>query len=339
MPTPYAPGATRLTSLVGNELIPIIGAGPQSMVVSVDTLLSAAQIGTNWYVDTVNGSDSNDGLSWGTAFATMGRAFYTDYATNGSSSTEPNLSANDRIYFVGIVREQLDAPLVGADGETLTGVAIIGAAQGGVRDDDAAKWTYPASGAVAGGALLTVRQQGWGVYNFLMTPEPTSGACILLPNSGSAVTGEGGHFIASGMRFVGIDVTTTYGIQDPAGCGFCVIENCQFFLLTTGIYNSATPNAVPLGWQVIGNRFISNTNHISMSSTNGVFRDNIFVTEATVNIDLIAVSGQGATNVVTCNVFHNSAADITISDGYQGSATDVWTQNFATDQAVFGVPA
>lgn len=34
-----------------------------------------------------------------------------------------------------------------------------------------------------------------------------------------------------------------------------------------------------------------------------------------------------------------AAADITISDGYQGSATDVWTQNFATDQAVFGVPA
>lgn len=334
MPVPKAPGALRLTSLQGNELIPIIGPGPQSMVVSVNTLWDGAAIGTNWYVDTVNGSDLNDGLSWETAFATMGRAFYVD----GAAASDPNLDANDRIYFVGIVREQLTAPLVGANGDTLTGVAIIGAAQGGVRDDDASKWTYPASGAVAGGALLEVTQQGWGVYNFLMTPEPTGGACILTPNTGTAATGEGGHLIARGMRFVGIDVTTTYGIHDPDGCGFFDIQDCQFFLLTTGIYNSATPNAIPLGWKVIGNRFISNTNHISMSSTDGIFQNNIFVTEATVNIDLIAVAGQGATNVVTGNVFHNAAADITSSDGYQGSLTDVWTQNFATDQAVFGVP-
>ncbi|MFZ5784017.1 MAG: hypothetical protein ACOY4R_27785 [Pseudomonadota bacterium] len=308
---------------------------------------SASYFGSVWFVDTVNGSDGNDGRSPQAAFKTMGRAFWTDYnsesgTVGGGAKVLPNLSSNDTIYFVGTVREQLVTPLVGQDGAYLTGVSIIGMAGGGPpRDDDAAKWTYPASGATSGGALLTIRQQGWAVRNFLMTPEPngSGGACILLPNTGSAATGEGGHFFASGMRFVGIDVTTTYGIQDSAGCGFCVVEGCQFLLLTTGIYNSGTSNAVPLGWQVVGNRFISNTNHIVMSSTSGIFRDNVFVTEATTNIDLIAVSGQGATNVVQGNTFHNAAADITISDGYQGSATDQWSNNYATDQAVYGVPA
>jgi hypothetical protein len=63
------------------------------------------------------------------------------------------------------------------------------------------------------------------------------------------------------------------------------------------------------------------------------------VTEATVNMNLIALSAQGATNVVSGNFFHNAAVDITISDGYTGSATDQWSNNYATDQAVYGVPS
>lgn len=287
---------------------------------------NASYFGSQWFVDTVNGSDGYDGTSPEQAFATMERAFDA-------------VSRNDTIWFVGTVREQLTAPLTGVDGTACTGVSIYGMAGGGVRDDDGAKWTYPASGATAGLALLTLRQQGWTVGNFLMTPEPTSGACIDLLREENATNPDSSHFIATGMRFVGIDVTTTYGIQDNDGCSNVQIRNCEFYLLTTGIRGASTPIAVPLRWQVTGNRFIDNTNHISMSATDMVFANNLFMTEATVNINLIAVSAQGATNVVTGNVFHNQASDITISDGYTGSATDVWAQNFATDQAVFGVPA
>lgn len=301
-----------------------------------------------WFVDTVNGNDGNSGTSPRAAFKTMGRAFWLDNNAPGAAvagtgaRTRVNLQRNDTVFFVGTVREQLTAPLLDRNGVALTGITIVGDAGGGPpRDDDAAKWTYPASGATAGGALLTVRQQGWAVKNFVMTPEPngSGGACIDMLNTGSSVTGEGGHFLASGMRFVGIDLTSTYGIRDSGGCGFCVIQDCQFLLLTTAIVNAATPIAVPLGWRVTGNRFISNTNHISMSSTSGVFTNNVFVTEATVNIDLIAVAGQGATNVVAFNTFKNAAADITQSDGWTGSATDQWTGNYATDAVVFGVPA
>lgn len=297
--------------------------------------------GNVWFVDTVNGSDGNTGKSPNSAFATMGRAFYTDTITAGEGTTS-NLGPNDTIFFKGTVREQLIAPLtkvVNGTSRAVTGVQIIGMSGGGVRDDDGAKWTYPASGATAGMALLRCRQQGWSVSNFLMTPEVTSSACVELRRAEDATNPDASHFVAAGMRFVGIDVTTTYGIRDIGGCSNVQIQDSEFQLCTTGIYNSSTSIAVPLRWKIYGCRFIDNTNHVSGSFTDLVFANNVFVTEATGNIDLIAVSGQGATNVVTGNVFHNAAADITISDGYQGSATDVWTQNFATDQAVFGVPA
>lgn len=304
---------------------------------------TASYFGQNWFVDTVNGSDGYDGKSPSTAFQTMGRAFYKDTVTAGAG-TVSNLGPNDTVWFTGKVREQLIAPLTYYNVPTgtnvaVTGVQIIGMAQGGVRDDDGAKWTYPASGATAGMALLALRQQGWSVSNFLMTPETTSSTCIELRREENATNPDASHFVANGMRFVGIDVTTTYGVRDLGGCSNVQILNSEFYLCTTGIYNAATPIAVPLRWQVIGNRFIDNTNHISGSFTDMLFKDNVFMTEATTNIDLIAVSGQGATNVVTGNVFHNAAVNITISDGYRGSATDVWTQNFATNQAVFGVPS
>lgn len=296
----------------------------------------ASYFGNQWFVNTVTGSDSYDGKSPGSAFATMARAL-----GSGSSS---NVGPNDTVWVVGTVREQLVAPLTYADPATgtaraVTGVQIVGMAQGGVRDDDGAKWTYPTSGAVAGQALLALRQQGWVVKNILMTPEPTSGAAIELRREENATNPDASHAVFDGVRFVGIDVTTTYGINDLGGCSNIRVQNCEFQLCTTGIRNAATPIAVPLRWNVIGNKFMDNTNHISMSSTNGSFLNNVFVTEATANIDIIAVSGQGATNVVGGNFFHNAAADITISDGYQGSATDQWAQNFATDQAVFGVPS
>jgi hypothetical protein len=303
----------------------------------------ASYFGRQWFVDTVNGSDGYDGKSPETAFATMGRAFYTDTITSGAGTTS-NLGPNDTIWFKGTVRQQLIAPLTYNNPATgtavaVTGVQIVGMAQGGVRDDDGAKWSYPASGATAGMASLALRQQGWVLKNFLMTPEPTSSACVELRRAEDAVNPDSSHAQFLGMRFVGIDITTTYGINDIGGTSNIRVQNCEFQLCTTGIRNAATPIAVPLRWNVIGNKFMDNTNHISMSSTNGSFLDNQFVTEATVNINLIAVGAQGATNVVSGNLFHNLAADITISDGWTGSATDQWAANQATDAVVYGVPA
>ena len=167
MALPYAPSAPVLEGLTGDELVLMASVTPRQTQATTRSIaqLGGSVMGTTWYVDTVNGSDTNSGRSSAAAFATMGRAFYLP---SGLS----NLGPNDLILFVGVVREQLVAPLTkDIDGvaTAVTGVSIVGVSGGGVRDDGGSKWTYPASGAVAGQALLRCRQQGWSVSNFLMT--------------------------------------------------------------------------------------------------------------------------------------------------------------------------
>lgn len=274
--------------------------------------------GRTWYVDT-NVAGNGDGESPATPFNTMARAFNA-------------VGDNDSIEFIGTVREQLTAPV------GVTGVQIYGRAGGGVRDDNGAKWTYPASGATAGGALLSLRDQGWGVSNFLMTPEPTSGACVVLNRQENDTFPDSSHFIASGMRFVGIDVTTTYGIQDIGGCSNVLIDNCEFYLLTTGIYCSSTSIAVPLRNRFTNNRFLQNTNDIISPQSYGIIAGNRFMSSAaTVKIN----NSGGGFCIVTGNIFPNNAADIDPAAGYDGNATDTWTGNLVPNQAafVFGDPA
>lgn len=296
----------------------------------------ASYFGTQWFVNTYTGSDSNDGRSPQTAFATMGRAFFL----GGVSTNAANVGPNDTIWFIGTIREQLVAPLtkvVGGTSRAITGVQICGMAQGGVRDDDGAKWTYPSSGATAGGALLLCRQQGWVVSNFLMTPEPTSGAAVELRRAEDATYPDASHFIANNMRFVGIDVTTTYGIRDIGGCSNVQVYNSEFYLLTTGLYCSSTAIANPLRWRVIGNRFLSNTNDIIVPSTLGRYMGNMH--SSTAATEKVEISGGGGLNTVTGNTFPDVAVDIDPAHGYDGTATDVWTSNSAADAVVFGDPA
>lgn len=292
-----------------------------NLLVDQTNAMNAASPGATYYVDTVNGSDSpvRSGTSWDGAFLTMQRAFN-------------EAGDNDTIYFLGTVREQLIAPI------GVTGVQIVGAAGGNVRDDDGAKWTYPASGAVAGQALLSLREQGWGVHNFLMTPEPTSGACVVLNRQENATYPDSSHFQASGMRFVGIDVTTTYGIQDIGGCSNVTIDGCEFYLLTTGIYNSSTAIAVPLRWRTTNNRFLQNTNDIIVPSSYCLFEGNRHMSSAATEV--VEISGGGYC-IVTGNIFPDAAADIDPAHGYDGNATDTWTGNLVGDQAafIFGDPA
>lgn len=288
------------------------------------------QSGVALYVNTVGGSDSGStGFSWDGAFATVGKALNVLAAMNAKRAGSAN---NSVIYFLGVVREQLVAPL------GVSGVSIVGVAGGRVRDDNGSKWTYPASGAVAGQALLELREQGWTVGNFLMTPEPTSGAAVKIHRAEDAVYPDASHAQFIGMRFVGIDVTTTYGIQDVGGCSNILIDDCEFYLLTTGYYCSSTAIAVPLRCRVQNSRFLQNTNDIVAPSSYGIFQDNrLMSTAATAKMN---ISGGGFC-IVTGNVFPDAAADIDPAHGYDGNATDTWTGNLVPNQAafVFGDPA
>ena len=288
--------------------------------------------GSLWFIDTVNGSDANPTNETGDGDSAYPPGNSPELPFRTMARVMQFVQSNDVIYFVGTIREQITAPL------GVYGVSIIGASLGGVRDDNGAKWTYPASGATAGGALLNLREQGWSLSNFLMTPEPTSGACVVLNRQENATYPDASHAIFTGMRFVGIDVTTTYGIQDIGGCSNIQIQDCEFYLLTTGIYSSSQSIATPLRWKLYGNRFLQNTNDIIVPSSYGLLQGNRFYSSAAT--EKVEISG-GGYNVVTGNVFPDAAADIDPAHGYDGNATDTWTGNLVPNQAayVYGDPA
>lgn len=300
---------------------------------------SSSYFGNVWFVDTVNGSDGYDGKSPQTAFATMGRALWLDTLTAGAG-TLSNVGPNDTIYFVGKVRQQLVAPLtkvVNGTSVAVTGVKIVGMAQGNVRDDDGAKWYTPAS-PTAGQALIEIRQQGWEFHNFLMTPDTTSGACIKAHRNEDATYPDSSHFICRHMRFVGTSLTTTYGIQDVGGNHHYIVDDCEFQTLTTGIYCSSTSIAVPLRNTITNCKFYGNTNDINSAQSYALLQGNRhYSTAATI---VIVIAGGGFCTVTGC-VFPDAAADIDPAHGYDGNATDLWTGNLVPDQAAFafGDPA
>lgn len=298
------------------------GGDLNRLAAQVNQGFSVGSPGTNYFVDTVGGSDLGDGRSWAGAFQTMAKALSV-------------VDDNGSIYFVGKVREQLVAPL------GVTGVSIIGASGGNSRNDDGAWWTTPASGAVAGKALIEIREQGWGFYGFMMTPDATGGACIKAHRAESATYPDSSHFICQRMRFTGAGDSVTgtpIGIEDVGGNHHYIVDNCEFQVLANALYCSSAGIATPLRNTVTNNKFWNNTSDIETPSSYSLFQGNRhFSVGATTIIDIAA----GEYNVVTGNVFPDGNADIDPSHGYDGNATDTWTGNLVADQAayVYGDPA
>lgn len=264
-------------------------------------------------------------------------------AGDGSSATSPltsmdtaiaNAQDNDIICFIGVVRSQLVAPL------GVQGVRILGCYGGNVRDDDAAKWTYPASGAVAGKALIEILEQGWEFHRFLMTPETTAGACIKAHRAENATYPDSSHFIVNRMRFVG----TGYGIEDVGGNHHYIVQDSEFQSMTRAITCTSTAIAVPLRNTIRRNKFMQNTNDIATSLSYSLIEKNVFFTAGSgatnkvVSTTFNAV--QGGNNMILLNQFNNTEAEIAPGSGFTGAATDVW-MNYVNNQAAlaFGQPA
>lgn len=305
----------RSTNVDASQQIAVRDTRGRFSYITVGDLFGPA-VGTNYFVDTVNGSDSNSGMAANDAFLTMAAALAV-------------VGDNSNVYFTGKVREQLVAPL------GVTGVRIIGAAGGNVRDDDGAKWYAPAT-PVAGKALIEIREQGWEFHNFLMTPDNTGGAAIKAHRAENATYPDSSHFICQNMRIVGAG-GTPIGIEDVGGNHHYIVEDCEFQTLTTAILCSSTSIAVPLRNTIRRCTFRENTNDIDSAMSYGLIEHNRFFTDST---KTVVIAG-GGFNMVVGNVFPNAVADIDPAHGYDGEATDMWVGNYVTDQAAFafGNPA
>lgn len=285
--------------------------------------VTGATRGRRFYVDTVNGSNSNDGRSWAGAFLTMAAALAA-------------VDDFDVISFTGSVREQLVAPL------GVFGVAIVGASNGRPRHDGGARWYDPAS-PVAGKALIEILEQGWEFHDFLMVPNAT-GAAIKAHRNEDATYPDSSHFILSGMKIVGTSQAGQIGVEDVGGNHHYLIENCEFNDLGKAITCSSTAIAVPLRNTIRGNTFGGNVSDVCTSLSKSVIEGNRFMTAGSGATNKVVSttfnSAQGGDNFVIGNYFNNTEAQIAPGSGFTGAASDVW-RNFVTDQAdhAIGQPA
>ena len=278
--------------------------------------------GRYWFVDAKVGSDGNRGNSRDRPFATMSKAF-------------SQLDSNDVIIFRGKVREQVTAP----DG--VFDVTIIGAGNrprhaddhtesGGARGSSAATWVLPTS-PVSATPLLTVRNQGWRLQNFLMGAD-TSQVCVDLVTNSESGDDEysAGHFSCYGMRFDGAGI----GIRDNGPAGFVGIHDSFFRGQTTAI--AVTAGAGPgtrSWWEITGNRFESNTNHVVAALDRALVKGNMFMAFTTKALDVSG--GSVGLNVVTENVFTGDYSTAAHASG----PTDFWFNNHAIDAAETEVDA
>jgi len=250
----------------------------------------------------------------------------------------PYLQSRDLVILLGVLREQAVAPLNVYD------VAVLGAANrprqatsGGVPTGGGASWLAPSSGAVAATPLIELKAQGWQFENIQFSPH-TSSACVRLTRSAVTDTIDASHAIFRNCYFVG--GTTPIGIEDNGGCGFVLVEECRFQALTSAILSLNTAAAIPLQWEILRNKFRSNTNDIRMSLTGALIEENKFFTVGSGSTNKVIsttfISTQGGANHILRNFFNNTEAEIAPGNGYTGAATDLWL-NYVRDQAALAI--
>jgi hypothetical protein len=270
--------------------------------------------GRSVYLDTLNGSDGNDGYTWEQAVKTMSKALTL-------------AETNSRVFFVGDVREELT-------GSNLKfGVNIIG--MGGVHHADspatgyntgASVWRPPAS-PTATTPLLKVRGRGWKFINVLFDC-PVDAAAVYLERNALSGTSE---YDASHAQFINCRFESgKVGIENAGGCGFVIVEGCRFYRLSesggAGIKCTSTAVAVPLNWQIKDCHFANNASHILSSVSYSLIQNNIFgrfTATLSIDIDDQPSSNQGEYNVITGNYLTGSFA----ATAYPPGSNNEWAGN------------
>ncbi len=284
--------------------------------------LEIADPGRYWYVDTANGSDTNNGRSWDAPFLTMNKAFLS-------------LASSDTVFFRGKVKEQLTTPVQVFD------VTVVGASNRPRHADSTpsggqsgASWQLPDTPTTV--PLVKVLQQGWRFVNVLFVG-PTDAAAVQLFRDGGAGNAERD---ASHAEFVNCRFASgKNAIEDSGGCYNVGVFDCDFHDLTDYVIVSTVGAGIGLcyRWQVKRNRFMDCAKWIDYpgSGKEWEIQDNTVVKITTPGID---TSGGAGGNVVTGNKFDIAAADFDPVGGFTADATDVWS-NTLLDAIETGVPA
>ncbi len=262
--------------------------------------------GTCYYVDSTNGSDSNDGLTWVGAYKTITKA-------------EASASAGDTIFIRGSFTETVTVDLAG--------VSIIGV---GTCAKDAVQWT-----AAADAECLIIAANYVSVKNiYFKVPAYTADATVTAIKLSNA-----NYAKIQGCRFQG-QAGSYQAIYSPV-CNSDNVEisDCEFYYLNTATYGAAILGVEAgglsySGWKILRNIFNSCVTAIDINGRVCTIADNIIYeygikADATVaqvlakGIDLSGTSSGG--NVVTRNTLCGAYTSTLYVAGASG---DNWNGNY-----------
>ena len=296
--------------------------------------------GKAWYVDPQGGSDTsspNTGRSWAAAKASMDGVF-----------DESTFDDGDTIYLTGVLREYASTP---THPTTTTryvhDVSIIGvgnvprqALTGTTHNGAGATWMSPTT-VVNASALLKIRGQGWHIENIYFNNAGTGAPAIDIYRDAETVEADASHTRVVGCKFIGTDD----GILATGGPNFVQIRNNEFFNFTgsgdTAInYLTGAGVGTHLMWQITGNVFVNNVNHIVVPCRSSFISGNHFghvgldVT-TTKHVDLT----NGTRNTVMGNFFEVAHAETGSAAMFLPQSTANSWYNFYRDGDVALVPA
>ncbi len=274
--------------------------------------------GRAWFVDASTGSNGN-GTSPQGAFSTMQRAF-------------DSCHSGDIIYFVGKIREQLVTPVQVFD------VTVVGCGNRPRHADStpaggswaAATWAAPAS-PTAATALVRVLQQGWRFVNILFAGSAGCPSIELVRNAAADdAERDASHCEILGCRFAGVASTDTaikFGATSYTEIvNNVLIQDNDFQGCATGIGELSA--GLQYRMQLRGNRFQSNTNHVTLGGYNAIILNNYFGPWTTTGVNLTGGTGL---NVVTANYLWGDYS--TASNHYVAGTGDEWSGNWSSDEA------
>lgn len=295
--------------------------------------------GVDFFVDTVNGSDSRSGLSWDSALATVAEAFTRLGTPKGYTLPGQRKGSNSRIFIIGNVAEQITAPL------GVFGTKIIGAFggrprhttdNGSVVDGNGAAWVQA---AVAGAApLLTLRQQGWEVWGMMMVPE-SGYAAIRWRREETTTYPDASHAIVSGNRFFQSG-SVGLGIDDYGSQSHCSVLDNEFDGLEYGFKSGNVGISAANRHIIARNHFFGCKNDIYTNSYGSRIEENRFGSlydgtthPNTINLVATADAGLAANpNFVQNNWFAEVSANVVIAKGFKPATGDVW-RNWSSNAA------
>lgn len=282
--------------------------------------------GNVYYVDNDNGDNGYDGLSWATAKADI------DHVIGSSNGVVTNY---DTVYVrgTGTYTETVSTG-------TVTGVKVIGVGKGAINP----LWTSGDNAQVA----LTINGQGWEISNFLFHGGSKTASMIVVTVAGSGSVIKDCYFHGGTSSLAAVEYTGG-SLQNK------LIDN---FITQFGATHGDSGNnyeAAVWGniysqsacdYQIIGNTFSDNTDHLKLQAVNCLIKGNNFIhdgynDDATVVIDLYcsAIEGSNGNNIVVNNIFSHDSSELTVANGYKFRDNDLISGNYCPDGDSAGRPA